>query len=665
MATKKRMTLVFILCFFCITTFANAQPSNRNRSSTPPNLLSESQFRTLVSQTNDTDSLLEFYTRYSLQQIRRSPEYVKKLINEIQSLPEVPELKKSAYYNFIMGYYWDRPKPDSAIFYFKKAEDLFINLRNYDKVINAMTLQARSYSRINEYLVAEDKYYEVLSIIEKYHLEDRYEEVTINELSDLYMRVGAVDIALEKYKQIIEIGFSSYIEECRIRLKISNAYKRNLELDLAKEELVYCIDKIEEDIPLHLVFLRSLSDIEKVLGNTQERLALTEKAVEISDKEGIRDFLTYYFLLEANFENGSYSKVDSIITILDSFNVNRVQLPVRINYLIFKAKYSLEIEEYNNAVSYADQAIRDLERLQNSPLLLEASAIKAEALEKQGDYKLAYEITKTLVDAEKTITEMGRIRQEELTKVRLQMRSKNREIEDISNQLGTLKIRNALVILFLLLTAFYLLYRFRINALLKEERTRNRIAQDLHDDLSGTLSSISFFSEAAKRGKDVNDSGKYLERIEESASEAKEKINDIIWSIDPENDDWMSFLAKCRRYASEVFESQNIEYEINFDKDFSVNLNLEIKQDLWLIFKEMVNNLVRHSGASNSTITIKKEGKHFYLKVSDNGKGFSDQEIGSGNGIKNIKYRAERLGAVVKLESKPSIGTSWELRLPI
>ncbi len=664
MAIKKRMTLVFILCFFCITTFANAQPSNRGRSSTPPNLLSESQFRTFVSQANDVDSLLEIYTRYSLQQLRRSPENLKNLITEIQGLNDIPELKKSAYSNFIMGYYWDRPKPDSAIFFFKKAEDLFINLRNYDKVVNAMTMQARSYSRINEYLIAEDKYYEVLSIIEKYNLEDRYEEVTINELSDLYMRVGAVDIALDKYKQLLEIGSSSYIEECRIRLKISNAFKRNRELDLAKEQLVYCIDKIEEDIPLYLVFLRSLSDLEKTLGNSKERLALAEKAVEISDKEGIRDFLTYYFLLEANFENGRYSKADSIITILDSFNGIRIQLPVRINYLIFKAKFSLEIEEYNNAIRFADQAIKDLERLRNSPLLLDASTIKAQALEKLGDYKSAYEITKTLVDTEKTITEMGRIRQEELTKVRLQMRSKNREIEDISNQLGTLKVRNALVILFLLLTAFYLLYRFRINALLKEERTRNRIAQDLHDDLSGTLSSISFFSEAAKRGKDLNDSGKFLERIDESAFEAKEKINDIIWSIDPENDDWMSFLAKCRRYASEVFESRNIEYEINFDKDFSVNLNLETKQDLWLIFKEMVNNLGRHSGATYSKISIKKEGKHFCLKVSDNGKGFSDKEIGSGNGVKNIKYRAERLGAVVKLESKASEGTLWELRLP-
>jgi len=665
MAIKKRMTLVFILCFFCITTFANAQPSNRGRSSNPPNLLSESQFRTLVTQTNDADSLLEFYTRYSLQQIRRSPENVKNLIVEIQGLTDVPELNKSAYSNFIMGYYLERPKPDSAIFYFKKAEDLFKILRNYDRVINAMTLQARSYSRINEYLVAEDKYYDVLSIIEKNKLKDTYEEITINELSDLYMRVGAIDIALDKYKQLLEIGSSNYIEECRIRLKISNAYKRNFELDLAKEQLVYCIDKIEEDIPLYLVFLRSLSDIEKVLGNTQERLALTEKAVEISDKEGIINFLTYYFLLEANFENGSYSKVDSIITILDSFNFNRVQLPTRINYSIFKAKYSFEIEEYNNAIRFSDQAIKDLERLRNSPLLLDASSIKAEALEKLGDYKLAYEITKTLGNSERAISDMGRIRQEELAKVRLQMRSKNREIEVISNELGTLKIRNALVILFLLITAFYLLYRFRINALIKEERTRNRIAQDLHDDLSGTLSSISFFSEAAKRGKDLSDSGKYLERIEESATEAKEKINDIIWSIDPENDDWMSFLAKCRRYASEVFESRNIEYEINFDKDFSVILNLENKQDLWLIFKEMVNNLVRHSEATISKISFKKKGKYFYLKVSDNGKGFSEKDIGSGNGVKNIKYRAERLGAIVNLESNSTVGSSWELKLPI
>jgi len=208
----------------------------------------------------------------------------------------------------------------------------------------------------------------------------------------------------------------------------------------------------------------------------------------------------------------------------------------------------------------------------------------------------------------------------------------------------------------------YTLFRYRMFYLLKEEETRIRISKDLHDDLSGTLSSISFFSEAAKRN-DPEKTKKFLQKIDKSAIEAKEKINDIIWAIDPVNDDWSSFLAKCKRYASEMYESKGINYEIELDDSVSALKNYRIRQDIWLIFKEIVTNVVRHSQATHSKITLLKKDKILILEIEDNGIGLSQNDLTKGSGISNLEYRAKKMGAFLTCEQVKPMGIKWKLEI--
>jgi signal transduction histidine kinase len=202
--------------------------------------------------------------------------------------------------------------------------------------------------------------------------------------------------------------------------------------------------------------------------------------------------------------------------------------------------------------------------------------------------------------------------------------------------------------------------------LFKEEETRNRIARDLHDDLSATLSSISFFSEAAKRETDTSQSHSlYLRRIDESALEAKEKINDIIWAIDPLNDDWDAFIAKCKRHAAEMFESKNIEYVIDIDESVSKINNLSLRQNLWLIYKEVITNIVRHSNARNSKIILTKQTNKLLLSIEDDGVGIKEESRKKGNGIANITYRVKKMNAFFNLESDINTGTKWKFIIPL
>lgn len=222
----------------------------------------------------------------------------------------------------------------------------------------------------------------------------------------------------------------------------------------------------------------------------------------------------------------------------------------------------------------------------------------------------------------------------------------------------------AVGILALLFSISYILFKYRMHYLLKEEETRNRIARDLHDDLSATLSSISFFSEAAKRDNYLK-SEKFLKRIDESAFEAKEKINDIIWAIDPNNDDWNAFLSKCKRYAAEMFESKNIEYLIDIDTFANHVSDSDLRHDLWLAFKEMITNIIRHSEATKAQVILKKIGKKLYLTVEDNGVGLSKEAYGKGNGISNLEFRAKNMTAELKFESVNPSGSKWILAIPV
>ncbi len=208
-------------------------------------------------------------------------------------------------------------------------------------------------------------------------------------------------------------------------------------------------------------------------------------------------------------------------------------------------------------------------------------------------------------------------------------------------------------------------YRIRVNQLLRVHRIRNRIAGDLHDEISATLSSISFFARAIEDDKFRGDKNRFVQLISESAGDAKEKITDIVWAINPEHDDWKSFLSKCRRHASDLMESKHIHYELDIDEQIPGKMDMQLRQNLWLVFKEMITNAVRHSNASKIAISLKHRSGKLHLVVDDDGKGMDPGSPTDGNGLKNIRRRAEQVGGKLSLDTAPDKGTRWELVLKL
>lgn len=206
-----------------------------------------------------------------------------------------------------------------------------------------------------------------------------------------------------------------------------------------------------------------------------------------------------------------------------------------------------------------------------------------------------------------------------------------------------------------------------LRAEIDKQKTRVQIARDLHDEVGSTLSSISFFAQAMeKEGQEKEKAGKFLSLISESSASAREAMSDIIWSIDPANDSWATLASKLQRYASELFESRGIAHNIEMpSSDLGVHVDPQRRRHFWLLFKEIVTNVARHSQCAEVRICLDVKDGSVVLIVSDNGRGFDPGTAQNGHGLKNIQSRAEFLGASVELKTSPKNGTSWKVSFSI
>lgn len=230
----------------------------------------------------------------------------------------------------------------------------------------------------------------------------------------------------------------------------------------------------------------------------------------------------------------------------------------------------------------------------------------------------------------------------------------------------------AWIALISLLTA--LIYQYRIRHLLKIQEIRSRIASDLHDDIGANLSSISIFSELAKINvnNEPKKAAQIIGRIGSIARELADSMSDIVWVINPETESMGAMVKKMRDFAFELLQARQIRLSFFAADDLpEIKLDMETRRNLLLIFKEAVNNTAKYSKATAVIIEIKvvksqggSSNKSIYMKIEDNGIGFGSDCDGNGNGLSNMRKRAEQINAELSIRSEKSMGTAVVLRLP-
>lgn len=203
-----------------------------------------------------------------------------------------------------------------------------------------------------------------------------------------------------------------------------------------------------------------------------------------------------------------------------------------------------------------------------------------------------------------------------------------------------------------------LVVRIRLRRWQEVERLRQRIAADLHDEVGSTLSGISLLSGVAEAEvrSDPEAAAERVRGIGASARAMMESMSDIVWTIDPANDPLERFLLRFREYAAELFEAKQIRYEFHITGS-GVTLPMDRRRHLYLLMKEAVTNIVRHAGASFVRITIAAEGRRLSVTIEDDGCGMEEQGVRTGNGIPNMRRRAEMMGAQLSLVTSKTKGT--------
>ena len=213
----------------------------------------------------------------------------------------------------------------------------------------------------------------------------------------------------------------------------------------------------------------------------------------------------------------------------------------------------------------------------------------------------------------------------------------------------------------------YRLYRFRVSRLLEIERTRTRIATDLHDDIGTDLSKISILSEIVKMQlQNVSEEQtRMLHVIGETSRESVGAMSDIVWAINPRKDSLYDMMRRMRQHAEEVFLEKDVKVKFNAPADGKQKrLSMEIRRELYLIFKESLGNAAKHSNCQSIEIDFQTRRNELFLRISDDGKGFEINENGDGNGLQNIRNRAEKIGAKLDIESEIGKGTVITVLLP-
>lgn len=635
----------------------------QQRAPLPP--MSLQDIRAEINEMESAEDKLQHYLEMSNRYLRNAPDSMLLVSEEIKDLEGIDEQKKEAFSLFIAASAWRVLDSDSAIHYGRQASEKLRELNEHNSYLTIENLRATQLTIQRDYVQAESLYINAIS-----YRENVKEEVDFpihyfyGNLGNLYVNVGAHDLAITMYEKFLEYADNPQ-DRCNILSKLSNSFTELGDVDKGIELLNPCLEFENLPPPIQAIVRGNLSHHYEKKGDPERSLALLEDAASITTQYRIPNIgnANLVRLGDRYLEMDMVQKADSVAQMLNTPPTGYMRPHEQITRSKFQASLAFSKGDFEESIAFADRAIDMADQHDLDMLLSDIYSIKADAYERLGELTLALENQRLQRELDLRQNELTDNRKMEMQNVRYQMQNKEAQLLALSTQLEDVKAQTILMISTLIMISGYIFYRYRIYYLLREERTRTRIAMDLHDDLSGTLSSISFFSKAAMKEQiRENTPRRFLNIIDQSAAEAKEKINDIIWAIDPSKDDWSVFLKKCKRYAADTFDSKDIDYNIEVDDTFSFPVELEVRQNLWLIFKESINNLVRHSEATHASVIFKQVDNSIELIIEDNGKGFQPDMIKKGNGIKNLRARSEAISGEMKIESVEKKGTRLQFK---
>lgn len=200
------------------------------------------------------------------------------------------------------------------------------------------------------------------------------------------------------------------------------------------------------------------------------------------------------------------------------------------------------------------------------------------------------------------------------------------------------------------------------------EKERARIARDLHDQLGANLTQVALLGEMAETDKQLPDEIEaHARQISQTARETSRALDEIVWAANPLNDTLEGLINYACKYAQDYLELAGLRYRLEVPAQLPAqNIAPDLRHNIFLAFKEAVNNVVKHAQASEVKIRLRLDSTSFTLEIEDNGRGPGKAATKTGrNGLRNMRQRMEDVGGAFGMTPGAQSGTLIRLTAPI
>jgi two-component system sensor histidine kinase UhpB len=485
-----------------------------------------------------------------------------------------------------------------------------------------------------------------------------------NNAAQLYMKLDSLDQAIKhqqaglKYAE--QSGLAGNLVHSYITMSLLlNRQKKNAEALVYEKKAIALLEKnVDNRMQLSRRYTAA-AILSATIKDTTGALQFFKKGLDLSmainNRVNLRD-LHYHMAVFYKNTNDFYNAYESFkkyVLYKDSI-VNTETLAKMAD---IETKYETEKKDKAIVQLSAEQKIKQLELEKQDAIIagnLEESKLQELKIKQRDE-----ELEKSLL--------LAKTREQELKLARSEKLLNDKELQNQK------QLRNAIIAgaVLLLILAAVLFNRFQLKKKLEQQKmlqtVRNNIAKDLHDEIGSTLTSINILSKVSKKHLvgDIEKSSAILENITEQSHNMQQAMSDIVWAIKPDNDLMENMLVRMREYVSHTLELKNIEADFEVSADIIRQaLAMEQRRDLFLIFKEAINNASKYSKAATVNIHLVRNNGSISMTIKDDGIGFDPSRITSSNGLKNMKERAAALHGELSIQSSAGNGTSIGLQFP-
>jgi len=185
----------------------------------------------------------------------------------------------------------------------------------------------------------------------------------------------------------------------------------------------------------------------------------------------------------------------------------------------------------------------------------------------------------------------------------------------------------------------------------------------MHDEIGAGLSGIRLLTEMTKNKVKDEQAAEEVEKIYQSVGDISSKMKEVIWSLNTENDKLSNLVPYIQKQSRLWLEHYPCQLTVELPEAIpDVEINGETRRNIVLIVKEAIHNIIKHSGANKVSIKMSWSSGRFIITITDNGKGIADEQSdGSGNGMKNMKQRIQKLNGNFFIKKEEGLTLTFEI----